>query len=230
LGYFSSETKGNPILKRIIEATGDGSKTIFIPELDERYHSKHGALQEALHVFIEMGLKHLDKSELHILEIGFGTGLNALLTFKESVNSKQQIKYTGLEAFPVALDMAMQMDYCSNSSDKEMFEKMHQSSWNEWHGISNFFSLNKQEQKLENFETKDHFDIIYFDAFGPRVQEEMWGLHVFEKMFALLNSGGILCTYCAKGSVRRNMIAAGFLVERLPGPPGKREMLRAIKP
>lgn len=230
MGYFSSKIKGELILKRIIEETGDGSKTIFIPELDERYHSKHGAYQEAIHVFIEAGLKHQNSDEISILEIGFGTGLNALLTFLEAENTQQKIKYMGLEAFPVTLEMALQMDYTNNPMQLDVFEAMHQCPWNIWCQISDTFTLNKQEQKLENFDTEHLFDVIYFDAFGPRVQDAMWGAEVFDKMFELLHPGGILCTYCAKGSVRRNMISAGFLVERLPGPPGKREMLRAIKP
>ncbi len=230
LAYFCVVQNTNyKQLQRIIETTGDGSKTIYLPEMDERYHSKHGAWQEAMHVFIEMGLKQLNYKEISILEVGFGTGLNALLTAVYAEKNGLKVNYKGLEAFPVANDMAMQMGYTTSKAESDIFEQMHSCNWESWEEISPFFKLFKHQQKLQSFVSKSEFDLIYFDAFGPRVQDEMWVAEIFDKLYTAMKPKGILTTYCAKGSVRRNMQAAGFEVQRLPGPPGKREMLRALK-
>ncbi len=219
-------------LKRRIITTGDGSKTIQIEDWDEQYHSKHGAIQEAYHVFIEHGLRLFKNDHIHILEIGFGTGLNAFITFLEAQKQYLTVDYVGVEAFPVSLDEVNELEYCSqlNANDQQyIFERMHQSPWEEHVSISNDFSLLKQKKDFREIRDTDLFNLVYFDAFGARVQPELWTEEVFEKMFRALKSEGVLVTYAAKGSVRRALQAVGFTVERLPGPPGKREMLRAIK-
>lgn len=212
--------------------TGDGSKTIHMPDLNEQYHSKHGALQEALHVFIDMGLSHKldanpDRAELNILEFGFGTGLNALLTAQYSTKAK--INYTGIEAFPVTQEELSAMNYGELLEDPKLFQQLHEAEWEKWVSITDQFNLFKHQSKFEDLQGKEDQDLIYFDAFGPRTQPELWTVDIFKICHAMLKQGGILTTYCAQGQARRNMIAAGFEVERLPGPPGKREMLRAVK-
>lgn len=223
-------------MKREIIKTGDGSHTIFLPEWNEHYHSKHGALQEAQHVFIKTGLHHyLEKNaseDIAILEIGFGTGLNALITFFEAERSGIMVKYTGVEAYPVSAEELAALDYAEVVSEKyssEVFKKLHDAQWEKREEISPFFNLQKEKKFFSEISEENAFDLIYFDAFGPRVQPELWSEEVFQNMFRSLRPKGILVTYSAKGSVRRAMQSAGFVVERLPGPPGKREMLRAVK-
>ena len=212
--------------------TGDGSKTIHMPDLNEQYHSKHGALQEALHVFIEMGLKpmlesHKDSSKLNISEFGFGTGLNAILTAQ--FPTEVQINYTGIEAFPVTAEELEAMNYGELLNDPDLFQQLHNTAWENWSPITNDFHLLKYQSKFEDLKGSEDQDLIYFDAFGPRPQPELWTVDIFKICYSMLKTGGFLTTYCAQGQARRNMIAAGFEVERLPGPPGKREMLRAVK-
>lgn len=213
---------------RSIEHTADGSPTLFLPELDERFHSKHGAVQEAKHVFIQMGLKALSPEQNSILEVGFGSGLNALLTAMEAKKNTNKIRYIGLEAYPLEENLWKAMDYSLDDSS-QTFHALHQSSWEIWNSLSEHFEIKKCQALMEQFHPEIQVDCIYYDAFGPRAQEEMWEEKCFIQLFQWLKPGGILVTYCAKGSVRRAMIAAGFEVERLPGPPGKREMLRAKK-
>ncbi len=226
-------------MKREIIVTGDGSKTIHIPEWNEHYHSKHGAIQEAQHVFLHMGLQYYVSQESYdqtrgvaILEMGFGTGLNALLTFFEAQNHNIRIEYTGVEAYPISEKEVQAMDYTSLINDKEaltIYTKLHTVLWESEYEITSEFQLLKREQRFEDIEDQQQFDLVYFDAFGARVQPELWGEDIFSKMYNALRKKGILVTYAAKGSVRRAMQAVGFEVERLPGPPGKREMLRATK-
>lgn len=223
-------------LKREIIKTSDGSTTIHFPELDEHYHSKHGAISEAKHVFIKSGFDHLlasrQFSELKILEIGFGTGLNAFITYLEALKKGQQIQYTGVEAYPVLEEEIQLLNYVNelNAEDYQaIFDSLHQSSWEKMNSISDSFFLIKRQQLFEDIEDKDAFDLIYFDAFGARVQPDLWDVTIFKKMYKALLPNGVLVTYAAKGSVRRAMQEVGFTVERLPGPPGKREMLRASK-
>ena len=217
-------------MKREIIETSDGSKTIHLPEWNESYHSKHGAVQEALHVFIESGLNQLQQTEINILEVGFGTGLNCLLSFEKTLHTNKKIIYTGLDAFPVDDKELSQLGYQSlreMEQQKQLFDKIHATPWEEMVEIAPHFKLKKIEQKLEDFAPeKDSFDLIYFDAFGPGVQPEMWTIDIFIKLFSSMNKNGIFVTYCAKGQVRRDLIEVGFQVERIPGPPGKREMLR----
>lgn len=219
-------------MKREIIITSDGSTTIHLPEWNEQYHSKHGAIQEAYHVFIKHGLKAISKSKISILEIGFGTGLNAFITFLEGQKNNLQIEYAGAEAYPVSLEEIQKLNYVSqlNATDfNHVFQQLHTSSWENKNGISKTFSLEKRQQFFHEIKDENRFDLIYFDAFGARVQPELWTEEIFIKMFNALRDNGILVTYSAKGSVRRALQSVGFIVEKLPGPPGKREMLRAIK-
>ncbi len=219
-------------LKRKIITTGDGSKTIQIEDWDEQYHSKHGAIQEAYHVFIEHGLRLFKNSHIHILEIGFGTGLNAFITLLEAKKQQLIVDYVGVEAYPVSMDEVKELDYCEQlnaNGHQQVFDTMHSSLWEGQVSISNDFSLFKQKKDFREVNEVDLFNLIYFDAFGARVQPELWTEEIFEKMFKALKKDGVLVTYAAKGSVRRAMQAVGFTVERLPGPPGKREMLRGMK-
>jgi len=214
--------------------TADGSTSIFIAALDEHYHSVHGAIQESKHVFIQAGLnKKLNlQPEISILEIGFGTGLNALLTCLESEKYQQKIVYTAIEKFPLPENIYTQLNYCTlletNQCD-DLFKKIHSSDWQIEDNISAYFNLTKYRQNIEDCAFSEQFDIIYFDAFAPSAQPELWTEIIFSSMYNSLKKDGILVTYCAKGEVKRTMKKAGFKVEALPGPIGKREMTRAIK-
>ncbi|MCH4821636.1 tRNA (5-methylaminomethyl-2-thiouridine)(34)-methyltransferase MnmD [Gramella lutea] len=223
-------------MERKIIKTGDGSVTIHLPEWNEQYHSKHGAVQEARHVFLRMGLYYfLEKfkpEEISILEIGFGTGLNAFLTFLEAEKLPINIDYTGVEAYPVSVLEVDQLNYPLSAQAEEQetyFKKLHTIPWGKSFEISENFKLEKQEKKFEEISDNEQYELIYFDAFGARVQPELWTEEIFSIMHKALKRNGVLVTYAAKGSVRRAMIANGFQVEKLPGPPGKREMLRAVK-
>ncbi len=223
-------------IQRKIITTADGSKTIHLPDLDEHYHSKHGAVNEAKHVFIDTGFKHILAENffnpLHILEIGFGTGLNAFVTFLEAQKINQNIDYVGVEAYPVSIHEARLMKYPEALSEKEktsIFDALHESPWEQPFEIKSNFIFTKRKQFFVDIRDQNSFDLIYFDAFGARVQPELWTVEIFGKMYNALRPNGVLVTYAAKGSVRRAMQEVGFETERLPGPPGKREMLRATK-
>ena len=216
-------------MKREILITSDGSSTIHLPDWDEQYHSKNGSINETYHVFINSGLKLVTADKVSILEIGFGTGLNCFITYLES---KREIDYVGVEAYPVTAEEVEKMNFIAvldAEKERAAFNKIHTVSWDEKHQITDAFSLTKRKQFFEDIEDEDAFNLIYFDAFGARVQPQLWTEDIFQKMYNALQKDGILVTYSAKGSVRRAMQAVGFVVERLPGPPGKREMLRAIK-
>jgi len=223
-------------VERKIIKTDDGSVTIHLPEWNEQYHSKHGAIMEARHVFLKMGLHHFleehNSRELSILEIGFGTGLNAFLTFLEAEKLDLKLKYSGVEAYPVQPEEVSLLNYPEASQAKEksdQFFQLHTVEWGKYACISPNFSLLKIQKKFDEIEDENLYDLIYFDAFGARVQPELWTEEIFNSMYRALKPNGILVTYAAKGSVRRAMIASGFQVKKLPGPPGKREMLRAVK-
>ena len=222
-------------MERKVIITADGSSTIYLPEWDENYHSKHGAIQEAYHVFITHGLNRLFEQgykHIAILEIGFGTGLNALITSIEAEKQNRSIDYYGVEAYPVIVEDVAKLNYIAElkaENSKRLFETMHQLPWEETHQLLPSFTLTKQKKFFADIQDKEAFDIIYFDAFGARVQPELWTEAIFQNMYDALIPNGILVTYSAKGSVRRAMQAVGFSVEKLPGPPGKREMLRATK-
>lgn len=223
-------------MKREIIITADGSHSISVPELKVAYHSIYGAVQESLHVFINAGLIEsnlFDYSGVHkILEVGFGTGLNALLTLIEADKNKNRIYYTGIELDPLTEQEIRQLNYCEHLNMpqyKSLFKKMHSVEWEEMFEISEYFSLTKTKCDLPDYSSEEQYSLIYFDAFAPNAQPELWTKEVFEKMYSLLLPGGLLVTYCSKGDVRRAMIAAGFNVEKLQGPTLKREMLRARK-
>lgn len=219
-------------MKREIIQTSDGSTTIHLPDWNENYHSKHGAIQEAKHVFIKNGLSLFEGRSVSILEIGFGTGLNAFITFLEIQNSNQQIDYVGVEAYPVSFEEVEQMNYVSElqaENQSEIFKKMHESQWDANVKISDAFSLTKRKQFFNEITDVEQFDLIYFDAFGFRVQPELWSTEIFQKMYNALKHDSYLVTYAARGVVKRSMLEVGFTVEKLEGPPGKREMFRAYK-
>lgn len=218
-------------MKREIIQTNDGSTTIHLPEWNESYHSKHGSIQEAYHVFIKNGLSTLDRKSIAILEIGFGTGLNAFITYLEAKSRNQKIDYVGVEAFPVELNEALQMNFVQliNQNESPFFLKMHEAIWEKKLNISDNFSLTKRKQLFQEINDDNAFDLIYFDAFGFRVQPELWSEEIFLKMYNALKGNGVLVTYACRSSIKNAMLSAGFFVEKLPGAPGKREMLRAIK-
>ncbi len=219
-------------MKREIIITSDGSTTIHLPEWNEQYHSKHGAIQEAHHVFIKHGLHVVKSNKINILEIGFGTGLNCFITFIEAQKLKLTIDYVGVEAYPVKQEEIVNLNYVAAlkaDALKDVFSKMHALPWDMKQELGNLFLLTKRGDFFHNIEDKEAFDLVYFDAFGARVQPELWTVAVFQKMYNALKEDGVLVTYAAKGSVRRAMQEVGFEVERLPGPPGKREMLRGTK-
>lgn len=233
-------------MERKIILTGDGSHSISVPELNVAYHSIYGAIQESLHVCIESGflfkIKQLPDNHIRIFEVGFGTGLNALLTLIEAEKTKTTVYYEAIELYPLNQKEFTSLNYCGqlNRTDLQpVFQEFHTCEWENEIAITENFILLKRHHDLLNAERQGglahlksvkHFELIYFDAFAPNAQPEMWAKEVFDKMYALLDPGGILVTYCSKGDVRRAMIAAGFEVEKLPGPPKKREMLRAAHP
>ncbi len=214
--------------------TADGSSSLFVPELDEHYHSVHGAIQESQHVFIEAGLRHLfsfHPPELRILEVGLGTGLNALLTYKETLRAKLPVTYHALEKYPLDAELALTLNYGRMLEETEGYRLIHETEWEVEQALHPFFSFTKMESALQRKNLlPGYYDLIYFDAFGPRVQPEMWEESVLSKMAEALKPGGIWVSYCAKGEVKRRLKRVGLELEMLPGPPGKREMTRAQKP
>lgn len=214
----------------ILEKTADGSHTFFVPELNEHYHSTNGALTESRHVFINAGLNQIDQKEISILEIGFGTGLNAILTYLEAKSKNIHIHYTSIELYLVDQTLVKKLNFPDEIGiEYSIFEFLHDCEWDKETRIDSFFTLHKIKGDLTKTRFNRSFDLIYFDAFAPDKQPEMWSPEIFSHLFNQTNPGGILTTYCAKGSVRRILQAAGYITERLSGPPGKREMLRARK-
>ncbi len=238
-------------MQRKIITTADGSNTIQIEEWNEQYHSIHGAIQEANHVYIKHGLlfcidqqkpsiensRTLENTtptspDLSILEIGFGTGLNAFLTLLQAEKHQLKVRYVGVEAFPISSNEIEALNYTEQlqvSGENMLFKEMHEISWENDRRLTPYFTLQKQQKLFKDITDQSQFDLIYFDAFGARVQPELWTESIFKIMFDALKVNGVLVTYAAKGSVRRAMQSVGFDVEKLPGPPGKREMLRARK-
>jgi len=243
-------------MQRTLKITSDGSHTLYVPELEEHYHSIHGAVQESNHVFIGAGLKEvisrqslvIGQESIKILEVGMGTGLNVLLTLLEGEKtgllsphppkSPQRgnflaIEYTAIEAFPLEKEIYSALNYSSVIPDEKagpVLYSIHSSAWNTPIDINHGFTLLKVNEKLENIVLGDNkFNLVYFDAFAPEVQPELWPEAIFKKIYNAMAPNGILVTYCCKGDVKRAMKTAGFTIEKLPGPPGKREMLRAKK-
>jgi tRNA U34 5-methylaminomethyl-2-thiouridine-forming methyltransferase MnmC len=221
-------------LNRKIIITDDGSTTIRIEEWNENYHSRHGAIQEAQHVFIKNGLSlFFNRKSVSVLEIGFGTGLNAFITLLESKKNNLNIDYFGVEAFPVDIEMALKMNYVDELKANDLidtFELMHTSSWDESIKLEASFSLTKVKKLFSELNYNNQFEIIYFDAFGFTTQPELWTEEIFEIMFMALKPKGVLVTYACRTLIIKAMKNVGFTIEKLEGAPGKREMLRAIKP
>jgi tRNA U34 5-methylaminomethyl-2-thiouridine-forming methyltransferase MnmC len=222
------------MMKTEFEITEDGSHTLFVPELDEHYHSTHGAVQEAMHVYINAGFRQCAKEEIHVLEIGFGTGLNTFLTLLESEKNDKKTIYTSLELYPISPTDAKKLNYASQIRPEkaDAFLQLHEAEWEKRTDINSRFSLlklNRNTTDNDAFALFTTFDVVYFDAFAPDKQPEMWSQKIFDTIFSICNPNAILTTYCAKGAVRRMLQDAGFAVERLEGPTGKREILRAQK-
>lgn len=213
--------------------TEDGSHTIYLPEIDEHYHSVHGAIQESVHIYINQGLLQAPQKELKILEVGFGTGLNAYLTFCYALLAGQTVSYYTLEKYPLTESEYLSLNYPQSIFPEysHTFQQMHRTEWNEAKVISPDFTLHKVQSDLltHRFDPVPQFDLVYYDAFAPGKQPEMWSDEILSKVAAAVKKGGILVTYCAKGSVRRAFSAAGFSMERIPGPIGKKEILRGKK-
>ncbi len=221
-------------MERSVVLTADGSSSVFVPHFDEYYHSVHGALQESVHVFIDAGFlfKINNSKELSILEIGFGTGLNTFLTFLEAEKYNAKIDYIAIEKFPLERNIfeALHFNTITDDANKQArFMSMHTLEWNKKSKVNTHFSLTKLHIDVLNFKASNRFDIIYFDAFAPTAQKELWTTAVFTAMYDALKNEGVLVTYCAKGEVKRILKSVGFVVQSLPGPIGKREMTRAIK-
>ena len=215
-----------------LKITSDGSHTLFVENLNETYHSTHGAIQEAKHVFLKNGLHTINKKEISVLEVGFGTGLNTILTFQHAEKNNIKTHYSTLETHPLEYEIIEKLNYVSELKQNKLkvpFGKIHQSNWEEEIKISPNFTLIKINKKIQDFETHQKFDIIYYDAFGPTAQPKMWTKEIFNKLYCLLNDNAFIVTYCAKGQVKRDLKSVGFEVIPLPGPPGKREMTLAKK-
>lgn len=214
--------------------TKDGSHSLLNTDLNETYHSTHGAIQESIHVFLNNGLDFFmernNPSEIHILEIGFGTGLNALLTLQKAMDSQIKIFYTTLEAYPLPKQVWLNLNYADTIKAKEYFNQIHRAAWEQWLEIIPNFHLLKIKKTLQQVDlTQSNFDLIYFDAFAPSKQPEMWEYPVLEKVIQRLNPNGVFVTYCAKGQLKRDLKSLNLNVETLEGPPGKKEMVRAVK-
>ena len=222
-----------------LEPTADGSFTLYTSDLDEHYHSVNGAVQESQHVYLAAGLSQYirknypsheadDKetqAEIRVLEFGFGTGLNAYLTALEAEKQKIKFFYTALEKYPLPQEITDQLNY--SAANQSLFQHIHQSGWGNPVVIRPYFILQKLAIDFVGFDFPDRYDVVYYDAFAPDKQPEVWSQELFDKLFFAMNPGGVLTTYCAKGAIRRRMQQSGFTVERIPGAPGKREMLRA---
>ena len=224
-------------MNRTIIQTADGSHTIAIPDADVTYHSIHGAIGESAHVFIDAGMLQLLNNPdppkvLRIFEMGFGTGLNAFMTMLKAEQLLQAVEFESVEAFPLEAELYESLRFTDQLNEptlQPVFLKMHTTDWGKLANISPYFSLKKHHLPLREFSSDQLFHVIYYDAFAPNAQPDLWTVPVFEQLYGLLEPGGILTTYCSKGDVRRAMQAAGFTVEKIPGPPRKREMVRAKK-
>lgn len=221
-------------MQREIRLTADGSHTVAIPAMDLSYHSKHGAINESMHVYIEAGLvtcmNGFDCDPVCILEMGLGTGLNALLSLREAINRKKNIFYQAIEPYPLTTTEAALLNYGNITGFADAFQLLHITAWEKPVSINPFFTLHKAQVALQDFTTDHSFHCIYFDAFSPEAQPALWTTTIFSQLFSLLLPGGCLITYCSKSIVRKAMATAGFRVEKIPGPYGKREMVRAWKP
>ncbi len=228
---MKSEVKNRAINLFVTE---DGSHSLQVPNMNETYHSSHGAIQESNHVFIKNGLEHwinkYKEESVHIFEVGFGTGLNALLTLQKAEQLNTKIDYTSVELYPLNSDLTNQLNYAEQIGiEQALFKKLHGCTWEEPTAITPHFNLQKIKASFQEVLIKSDFDIIYYDAFAPSKQPEMWKYELIEKCFTVLKPNGIFVTYSARGQLKRDLKQAGFKVELLEGPPGKFEMVRAVK-
>ncbi len=224
-------------MKREIIITTDGSHSIAIPEMGVTYHSSHGAIQESMHVFIQSGLRYFNGKNgshiaLSVFEMGLGTGLNALLTLAEAEKSKQKIYYEAIETHPLEPNIIAALNYCEQLQRPDLetfFKQLHECAWDTVIDITPHFSFIKKKISLTDYSADQQFNIIYFDAFAPDIQPDLWTVAAFKKLYAAMQNGSVLTTYCSKSIVRKAMAEAGLIVEKIPGPPHKREMVRAVK-
>jgi len=222
------------MMKRKIVFTEDGSHTLYVQDIDEQFHSRFGAISESEHIFIQAGLLHKNRIADHpvsVLEIGFGTGLNALLTCVKAEELQQHVFYQSIELYPLTHKEYLELNYgdcIQNEQAKHIFSLIHQCDWETVQPISPHFQLLKQKiSALSAHYPKACFDVVYFDAFSPNVQPELWTKPLFEQIYQSMKNGGVLVTYCTKGTVKKTLAEVGFQIEKLPGPKGKREILRA---
>ncbi len=217
-------------MKKLI-ITSDGSHTIYVPELNEYYHSIHGAVQESNFIYINSGFDSSMANPVNILEVGFGTGLNALLTALKSLQGKREVNFTSIEKFPLDETTAGSLNHhlFAGKGGKEISDQIHRAPWDKWARICKNFNLLKINGDITDLTITGKYNLIYFDAFGPDKQPEIWTPKVFESISAVTEKNGIFVTYSAKGEVKRNLRACGFEVTLLPGPPGKRQIIRAVK-
>jgi len=224
-------------MKKEIIVTTDGSHSIALPEMGVTYHSSHGAIQESMHVFIEAGLRYCSvkkeqPGDISIFEMGFGTGLNALLSLAEAEKNRQPIFYETIEPYPLEAPLFTSLNYCNQLQRPDLqrlFNLLHECEWNTVVTITPYFNFKKKQTSLESFSTTQPFNLVYFDAFAPEKQPGLWTAEIFKKLHASMKTNAVLTTYCSKSIVRRAMAEAGFRVEKIPGPPHKREMVRAVK-
>ncbi|KXK37937.1 MAG: tRNA (5-methylaminomethyl-2-thiouridine)(34)-methyltransferase MnmD [Saprospiraceae bacterium] len=216
-----------------IVVSGDGSHSVISPIFNTLYHSQHGALSEAKVVFIQAGLEYLLEKgyeRIKVFEMGFGTGLNAVLTKIWAEQHKVEIIYHTVEAYPVSLDTIRQLNYGALFGHHDDLVALHELNWDDRHTISAHFTFCKWHKRIEELQLEEKFDVVYFDAFAPATQPHLWEEGILAKLYGWLEAGGVLTSFCAQGAFKRNLKKVGFEVQRLPGPPGKREMTRAIKP
>jgi len=218
-------------MERSIRLTEDGSHTLYVDKLDEPYHSIHGALQESMHVFIKQGLQTVSKSPLRILEIGFGTGLNALLTLRFANKSNQEIHYHAVEKYPLTREEYIQLNFeeLMKGIPKGSLNLMHEAPWGKTVILTEDFAVFKEQADFRSMRPSGTFDLVYFDAFSPDKQPDLWSESVFSIIERCTQKGSVLVTYSSKGMVRRTLISCGFRIEKVAGPPGKREMIRAVR-
>jgi len=218
-------------LKRELKITEDGSHTFYMPELGEHYHSTHGAIQEAMHVYINAGFNFCEKDPIHILEIGFGTGLNCFLTLLEAIKQQRKVIYHSIELYPLDEEQVEKLNYAAQvkSEYQKYFAAIHQAEWDKSIAITSDFYLKKLQGDLLEYQFSDYYDLIYFDAFAPDIQPKLWSQEVFQKIHSSTNADAILTSYSTKGIVKQALRASDFEVKRLPGPLGKHHMLRATR-
>ncbi len=217
-------------------STRDGSSTIYNQELNETYHSMHGAITESKHVFIKEGLDHYVerngyKGVFNVFEVGFGTGLNATLAYEWASQKETKVYYETIEAYPLSDEVVYSLNYFHDAEDSQsLLHQLHQCEWDKTVEINNLFSIQKVKHQLNLYAIPSNkFDIVFYDAFAPSKQPEMWEFELINKVIEGLKSNGVFVTYCAKGQLKRDLKAMGCEVETIPGPPGKKEMVRATK-